>query len=145
MLKCAGEAWGEIGISAVRKWIAYNDLYFGGVLRPIPLIITQAQPFGRRLAFCSYGRSGRTITINLPHQHHFLVGDNGTLLHEMVHQFLFERGEYPSHDGEGWRREIMRLNKAISGADIWAGVLRGCARPARWCESMSHMTTGAHR
>ena len=50
-----------------------------------------------------------------------LVADNNTLLHEMNHQFLFERGEYPSHDGEPWRREIMRLTKIITGNEIWAG------------------------
>jgi hypothetical protein len=43
------------------------------------------------------------------------------LLHEMVHQFLFERGENPKHAGASWRREIMRLTKSISGREIWAG------------------------
>ena len=39
----------------------------------------------------------------------------------MVHQFLFERGEDAAHRSQGWRREIMRLNKLITGVDIWAG------------------------
>lgn len=120
MLKFADEAWGQLGTNAVQKWALYNKRYFGGVLRPIPLVITHTQPFGRRLAFCSYGQS-RTITINAPSQHHCLVGDNDTLLHEMVHQLLFERGEYPGHDGVEWRREIMRLHKTITGTEIWAG------------------------
>jgi hypothetical protein len=49
------------------------------------------------------------------------VADNNTLLHEMVHQLLFERREHAAHDGEPWRREIMRLTKLITGKDIWAG------------------------
>ena len=39
----------------------------------------------------------------------------------MVHQFLFERGEDAAHRSAGWRREIMRLTKQITGKDIWAG------------------------
>jgi hypothetical protein len=89
----------------------------------VPLVITHTQPFGNRLAFCSYSpnTAGRTITLNVPKAHRNLLADNNSLLHEMVHQFLFERGEYPSHDGEPWRREIMRLTKQITGREIWAG------------------------
>jgi hypothetical protein len=39
----------------------------------------------------------------------------------MIHQYLFERGEDASHAGDSWRREIMRLNKALTGTEIWAG------------------------
>jgi hypothetical protein len=89
----------------------------------VPLVITNTQPFGKRLAFCSYNpnTTGRTITLNMPGIYKSLVADNCTLLHEMVHQFLFERGEYAAHDGRPWRREIMRLTKQLTGADIWAG------------------------
>ena len=45
----------------------------------------------------------------------------GTLLHEMLHQYLFERGEDPAHMGDPWRREIMRLTKLITGKTVWAG------------------------
>ena len=67
----------------------------------MPLVLTQTQPFGKRLAFCSYNPSttGRTITPNVPKVHKSLLANNGTLLHEMVHQFLFERGEHAGHDG----------------------------------------------
>jgi hypothetical protein len=87
------------------------------------LVITHAQPFGKRLAFCFYNpdSSGRTITLNIPKKHIVLVADINTLIHEMVHQFLFERGEHANHDGAPWRREIMRLTKLITGKDIWAG------------------------
>jgi hypothetical protein len=76
-------------------------------------VITHTQPFGKRLAFCSYSSStsGRTITLNVPSQHKSLLADNNTLVHEMVHQFLFERGEDGTHSSAGWRREIMRLTK----------------------------------
>lgn len=124
MRRFAGEAWGPLGGRIVDQWSAFNVKYFDGVLRPVPLVITNTQPFGHRLGFCSYNASthGRSITLNVPAKHDKLVADYNTLLHEMLHQFLFERGEYPSHDGAPWRREIMRLTKLIRGTDIWAGV-----------------------
>ena len=64
MFRFAGEAWGELGIAIVTRWCQFND----GALRPVPLVITNTQPFGNRLAFCSYGGelAGRTITLNIP-------------------------------------------------------------------------------
>jgi hypothetical protein len=123
MLKFATEAWGPLGTNTVRVWATYNERYFGGVLKPVPLVITHTQPFGRLLAFCSYAANGggRTITVNVPKDHNYLLADNGTLLHEMIHQNLFERGEAAGHDSAGWRREIMRLNNIITGVPIWAG------------------------
>jgi hypothetical protein len=124
MRRFAGEAWGPLGADIVEKWCEFNATYFDNALRPVQLVITNAQPFGRRLAFCSYrtsSTSGRTITLNVPGQFKHLVADNNSLLHEMVHQFLRERGEDAAHLSAGWRREIIRLTKQITGKDIWAG------------------------
>jgi hypothetical protein len=123
MYRFAAEAWGPLGTATVSKWRAFNDQYFAGQLQPVPLVITNTQPFGRRLAFCSYDpdASGRTITLNVPTAFRFLLADNGTLLHEMIHQALFERGEDAAHASEGWRTEIMRLHTLITGSQIWAG------------------------
>ena len=64
---------------------------------------------------------GRTITLNVPTMFTDLRADSGTLLQEMVHQYLNERGERAGHDSEGWRREIMRLHELVTGKKIWAG------------------------
>jgi hypothetical protein len=135
MRRFAGEAWGGLGYNTVRKWEEFNDCFFGGALKPVPLVITNTQPFGKRLAFCSYGSNrtiGRTITLNIPKDHKVLVADNATLLHEMVHQFLFERGEYAAHNGAPWRREIMRLTPLLPGGrEIWAGASKTVRRDGR--------------
>jgi hypothetical protein len=117
----AGEAWGPLGASIVDKWCQYNNV--DGALRPVPLVITNTLPFGKRLAFCLYNpnATGRTITLNVPKDNRVLLADNGTLSHEMIHQFLFERSEEAGHNSRGWRREIMRLTKQIIGTDVWAG------------------------
>ena len=117
MRRFAAEAWGELGVNTVKSWAYFNERYFGGVLRPIPIVITPTLPYGRRLADCG----GRLIRVNVPKDHNRLVADNNTLLHEMIHQYLGERGENTGHDSEGWRREIMRLTKEITGKEIWAG------------------------
>jgi hypothetical protein len=123
MRRFAGEAWGQIGADIVDKWCEFNATYFDNALKPVPLVISNTQPFGKRIGFCSYDpdASGRTITLNVPRCHHTLLADNNTLLHEMVHQFLNERGEDAKHRSNGWRREIMRLTKIITGKNIWAG------------------------
>jgi hypothetical protein len=115
-------------VSIVERWCEFNATYFDGALRPVPLVLTNPLPFGKRVAFCSYSadQSGRTITLNVPSgkytgRQYELLADNCTLLHEMVHQCLFERGEDAAHLSDGWRREIMRLNKQITGTEIWAG------------------------
>ena len=68
MRRFAGEAWGALGVNIVEQWVEFNARYFDGVLKPIPIVITNAQPYGHCLAFCSYGgnASGRTITLNFP-------------------------------------------------------------------------------
>jgi hypothetical protein len=125
MERFASEAFGPRGLATVKKWAVFNKRYFGGKLRPVPLVITHAQPFGNRIGFCSYFQGnqyqGRTITLNVPKRHYVLLADNVTLLHEMIHQCLFENGERPEHASEGWRREIMRLHKQITGRHLWAG------------------------
>ena len=130
MLDFAIEAWGPLGAATVDRWVEFNWRFFDGRLRPVPLVITHTQPFGKRLAFCSYGSSntcGRTITVNVPrtpgaHGYAYaLLADNASLLHEMIHQALFEAGEDADHASEGWRREIMRLHLIITGKTLWAG------------------------
>jgi hypothetical protein len=144
MRRFAGEAWGPLGVSIVERWCEFNATYFDGALRPVPLVLTNTLPFGNRVAFCSYNpnTTGRTITLNVPKEHAQLLADNCTLLHEMVHQFLFERGEDAAHLSKGWRREIMRLNKQITGAEIWAGrsVIRriGGKWPLKYGENSQH-------
>src|SRR5262249_60684982 len=107
----------------------FNERFFAGALRPVPLVLTNTLPFGKRLAFCSYDpdRSGRTITLNVPREHKELLADNGVLLHEMIHQYLNERGDDAAHNSEGWRREIMRLQPDADGKGDLGGSLENGA------------------
>jgi len=63
MERFAAEAWGSFGAAIVAEWAELNARFFAGALRPVPLVLTNAQPFGKRLAFCSYTPGfRRTIT-----------------------------------------------------------------------------------
>jgi hypothetical protein len=88
------EAWGILGGDIADTWRKFNGAYFNDALRPIPLVISQTLPFGKRIGQCSHNpghyRGGRAITLNLPACGGHLIADNGTLLHEMLHQYLFE-------------------------------------------------------
>jgi hypothetical protein len=76
--------------------------------------------------------------------HSHLLADNNTLLHEMIHQFLFERGEKAAHADEPWRREIMRLTKQITGKDIWAGASKSVRQGKHVTKiNAPHSETGA--
>jgi hypothetical protein len=112
--------WGEVGGRVADCWREYNRLYFGGRLRPLPIFLTPATPYGHLLGWCC-GHDVRVIALAAPRQGDVLVADRDTLLHEMVHQLLFEEGVSPRHKDEPWCREIMRLHKQITGKEIWAG------------------------
>jgi len=74
---------------------------------------------------------GRATTLNVPTMFTDLIADSGTLLHEMIHQYLNERGEPAGHDGEGWRCEIMRLHEMVTGKKIWAGASKTVRKGGR--------------
>jgi hypothetical protein len=145
MRNVAREAYGQLGVTIVDQWDVFNRVYYGGALRPIPIFITQSQPFGKRIAYCTGSSDGaRHIALNLPTNHAKLVADNSTLLHERLHQYLHERGEESKHTGEPWRREIMRITRLITGKEIWAGassVRRINGKPTRYHKP--HPETGA--
>jgi hypothetical protein len=113
--------WGEKGGRVADCWLDYNRRYFGGDLRPLPIFLTPAAPYGKCLGWTCCAEAVTHIALLAPKEGQVLVADRGVLLHEMVHQFLHERGLYPKHAGEPWCREIMRLHKELTGSEIWAG------------------------
>src|SRR6266487_3044944 len=88
--------WGELGNRVAECWRDFNDRYFDGRLKPLPIEL--AHP----------GMGAR------------LIADRTTLLHEMIHQALVEQGINPHHDKEPWRAEITRLHAVLTGGErLW--------------------------
>src|SRR5262245_35583752 len=113
--------WGATGRAVAKCWWQYNHTYFGGRLRPLPIFLVPTTPYGKRRGWTCCSEALTHIALAAPRHGGVLVTDRGTLLHEMLHQFLFQRREFPSHKGEPWRQGIMRLHQQITGQDIWAG------------------------
>jgi hypothetical protein len=113
--------WGSLGGCVADTWVEFNQVYFGGRLKPLPVFLTPATPYGRLVGWTCCQDAVTHIALARPRQGDILVADKSTLLHEMVHQSLHESGENICHAGEPWCREIMRLHKQITGKEIWAG------------------------
>jgi hypothetical protein len=121
MKRALAAGWGDLGTRVATCWAYYNQLYFDGRLKPLPIFLTQTSPYGNWVGLTCIHDTVTHIALTAPKQGEFLVADRGVLLHEMIHQHLFESGEYPSHDGEPWRRAIMRLHRDITRKELWAG------------------------
>lgn len=131
MTEHAKEAYGPLGAALCATWAQFNRAYFWNALKPIPLILTQAHPYGRGGGACmtTPAPGGRAIVLSLSKDGERYVADNGALLHAMIHQWLADMGEDASHAGEPWRREIMRLHLQIAGKKIWAGRSKAMRAP----------------
>lgn len=114
---------GDLGTEIAATWAAYNRTYFDQRLHPVPITLSRHSPYGHWIGLAVYGSEGmREIVLHRPT---VLARDDvwrAVLLHEMVHQFLFESHENAKHNGAPWRREIMRLSPLLPGGRvIWAG------------------------
>jgi hypothetical protein len=121
--------WGELGERVAQCWRDFNRLYFADELLPLPIFLTATMPYGRMIGWTCCADAVTHIALASPNDGTILVADRGVLLHEMIHQFLHERGERFGHQGEPWRREIMRLHLQITGKTIWAGAYTVGKRP----------------
>jgi hypothetical protein len=113
--------WGKPVARVAECWLEYNKLYFSERLLPLPIFLTPTAPYGSRLGWLCCCHTITHIALVCPQKGEVLVADRDTLLHEMIHQCLHEQGLDPSHKGQPWRDEIMRLHQLISGQTIWAG------------------------
>ena len=114
-------AWPHVGASVMDSWDYFNDRYWNGKLRPVPIVLAPTLPFGKRVGQCSYGRSrsASLITLASPSDGNLLIADRGVLCHEMLHAWLKQCGVDGAHAGQPWRDEIVRMS-AIEGRTIVA-------------------------
>ena len=110
--------YANLGQEIFDLWVEYNNTYFDGRLKPIAITITAVAPHGRWIGLC---RGTRQITLAMPDSEKPRnVSGPGTLLHEMIHQHIFELGFFPkdSHNNGYWRREVERINEMATGEKI---------------------------
>jgi hypothetical protein len=113
----AERCFGEHGCKTVNLWKQYNEAYFGGVLKPTPVLYVPTSPYGH------------WVGCTIPDANIYLmpVADRrpwsyvrGVLLHEMVHQHLEQIEKDWHHAGQPWCAEIMRISRMF-GFNVWAG------------------------
>lgn len=121
-LTVSTKAFGPRGEKAVRLWQQYNDDYFSGNLKPVPVLFVPTSPFGHWVGLCSGNRATQSVhNIMLLNRPWDTLRE--VILHEMVHQSLIERGLNPKHEGQPWCDEIMRISKNYFRRDMWAGAV----------------------
>jgi hypothetical protein len=115
--------WGELGVRVAGCWRDFNDRYFDGRLKPLPIVLVATSPHGHWLGLTHGSRNGHgthRIELTHPGMGARLIADRTTLLHEMIHQTLVEQGVNPHHDKEPWRAEITRLHSVLTGGErLW--------------------------
>jgi hypothetical protein len=126
-LAAARVLWGDAGAFVVSEYNRHNFAHFAGELPAVPMVIG-ITPYGRCIGHTrsAGGWDGDlpriTIASNLFAHGTAAVSD--TILHEMIHVKLMLEGRDPSHNGEGWCEEVMRLSPAVLGRAVKAAPVK---------------------
>jgi hypothetical protein len=113
----ADRCFAELGAKTVLLWKRYNANYFGGELKPTPVLYVPTSPYGHWVGCTVFDRN---IYLMYPGEKRSWGFVRGVLLHEMLHQYLRQVGKATAHQGEPWREEIMRISR-LFGLEVWAG------------------------
>lgn len=124
--------FGKAGQWVQDTWVSHNEAYFGSRLTPLPILFGLT-PHGGCLGHYSHGKSITLHTSLLRRdsdawQLTGLLGEryaSDVLLHEMVHQRLWEIGYRgaESHECAEWCDEITRISPLI-GLDCKAKLIK---------------------
>lgn len=114
-----GWSWGDAGEWIADLWQEFNQRHWQGTLDPTPIWFPSASPYGRWIG---------QFTGNMQRQSHHIQlvrrldrqERADVLLHEMIHQNLFESKQCTDHNAVPWCSEIMRLSREIWGVELWA-------------------------
>jgi hypothetical protein len=112
---------GWYGLWAYQKWEDFNKVYFGGQL-VVGGIYWGITPHGKSYGFFEGWRNGITLHMSLidpngrdPWGQGKLMGERmaeDVLVHEMMHQAIYQRGGDPSrftHNSQLWCNEVNRM------------------------------------
>jgi hypothetical protein len=118
MLQLMGWTWGEKGVILAKLWRAFRDKHFGA-LQPLPIWLPPTFPYGYCIGLFTANPNRESLSIQIKYGL-TLQEKADTLLHEMIHQELSERGDVAKHNATPWCSEIMRLGKEIWNYEFWA-------------------------
>ena len=122
--------WGGAGEKAFADYQKFNERFFQGQLPPTHLSFNYTSQYGRWLGQCAFGEVTphgtrplarislcRPLTNALPARfrgyQYSLCADSAVLLHEMLHLYLFQRGEPAGHSSAGWIDGVLRMSAQL--------------------------------
>lgn len=114
-----GWTFGRDGEQLAELWAAFNDRLWGGSLEPVPIWLPRVTTYGRWIGLYSGNHDHRSLSVQVKWQLS-PQAQADVLLHECVHQALWEQRQCPAHNAWPWCREIVRLTRELWGIDIWA-------------------------
>jgi len=112
-------SFGGYGEMIARAWSGFNQAFWAGELKPIPVWFPSATPYGHWCGLFTGNFDNEPLSIQIKAGLD-LEDAIAVMLHEMVHQHLHEQWLISKHNAKPWCSEIMRLTKEIWGMDIWA-------------------------
>lgn len=98
-------------LSLLRRWFdEFNERYFGGELPTVPLRITRARKYFGKLDYIETGKGNQRSHAILIAGKQSIDDTRDTLLHEMVHLYIYTKGldEQDDH-GPNFKKEYLRV------------------------------------
>ncbi len=122
--------WGSVGKKAFADYQYFNERFFLGQLPPTHLSFNYTSQYGAWLGQCAFGevtshgtRPLARISLCRPRSNalparfrgyqYSLCADSAVLLHEMLHLYLFQRGEPAGHSSSGWIDGVLRMSEQL--------------------------------
>ena len=122
--------WGSTGQKAYDDYCSFNRKFFSDQLPPAHISFSYTSQFGRWLGQCAYGKErsggrhtmaritlcrplGRELPASFRNRQYSLCADSAVLLHEMLHLYLFQRGEPAGHSSAGWIDGVLRMSEQL--------------------------------
>jgi len=146
----AATFFGDLGPWAYDTWASHNAAFFGNRLTPGP-ILWGLTPHGHLLGSYAHGRNAITLHTALinPRSDAWcildLLGERyaaDVLLHEMIHQDLYQAGENTKHNEEPWCNSILRITLLLGLPPIKAKPIRQkrVGGKVTWFTEPGHLT-----
>ncbi|MEM8610653.1 MAG: hypothetical protein AAGF93_01450 [Cyanobacteria bacterium P01_H01_bin.105] len=110
--------FGKRGIIIANAWQLYNNEFWQGRLKPIPIFLPHATSYGSWIGACVHNEN-QVLNIQIKHGMD-MQNILNTLLHEMVHQALIESEQNAAHNALPWCQEIMRISQDYFDISFWA-------------------------
>jgi SprT-like family len=113
--------WGKAGAYCHDRYDEYRTRHYPELPEQLPIVVG-ITAYGRCLGWTrGHWEHGPRITVaSRLFRSVGVRAVDDTMVHEMLHAWLFITGQDPSHDGEPWYAAVRRLSPAVLGHELEA-------------------------